>query len=166
MLELIVQIPRGSKVKAEFETQLYYDRLLNIPMVENYGFINGSKLQPDGDLADFYLISNQILCSNIKIKEGAVRLLGVYSYLDKGQVDDKYVYCITQELDENPSFIRHIAYKLSCIHSYLRYYKNDTNTVSKLVLSDYWLNHPRLVDRLSSEITVEIVSESVLKVNL
>jgi hypothetical protein len=87
----------------------------------------------------------------------------MYSYLDQGQEDNKYIYCITQELDHNPVFIRQIAYQISCIHSYLLYYKNDTNTESKLMLSSYWSNHRQLLDRLSTEIKVELVSESALR---
>ena len=43
-----IEIPRDSILKIEEGT---FDRLLKIPMVENYGFIETSKIQPDGDLA-------------------------------------------------------------------------------------------------------------------
>lgn len=157
MLELVIEIPRGSFIKSEHESSLYYDRLLQIPMVENYGFINGSSIQEDGDLADFYLISNLKFESNLKIPEDKVILLGVYEYIDKGELDNKYLYCLKQELARNPeTFMRTILYKINCIGAYLKHYKNSTNQVSKLYLSKYWDSHTESIKRLDSFVNVEI----------
>ena len=138
---LQIEITRDSSLKIESGSLC---RVLNLPMVENYGSILDSEIQEDGDLSDFYLVSRHKLPVGLKVSHSKVVLLGMYSYVDNSELDNKYLFCLRQEL-EDPSFLRYAAFRISCIGKYLRYYKNDSNLVEKLSLTSIWSSHVELL---------------------
>lgn len=153
MKELVIQIPTNCQIKYQaLGENIYYDRILPIPMVENYGYVEGSKIQEDGDLADFYLISKKKFFPGTRIKEQDVVLIGYYVYLDQGQIDNKYLYVLKQELEEDTYFRMYLAYKICSIESYLHYYKNTINIVEKLVLSEDWSSSSDLTEKINCKV--------------
>lgn len=130
-----IEIPKGSMLKME-ENRL--DRLLLFPNVQNYGFIEDSSIQEDGDLQDCFVISEQPLPTGTRIDRGLLVDLGVLHYNDNGENDNKRIYAIKPKLGLTPDFFRTMCYEVSCIISYLRYYKNMNNKVTLVNLSAIW----------------------------
>ena len=113
---LRVEIPAGSAVKYEFDSQgrLFVDRFLPGSEVysANYGGLPGT-LAGDGDPLDALVITRQPLLPGVRI---AFRPIGVLRMRDGGQHDDKLIgvpisavdadYDMIQELEQLPPALR------------------------------------------------------------
>jgi inorganic pyrophosphatase len=101
ILNMIVEIPKNSSLKFEYDRKLgvfRLDRTLYSPMhyPGDYGFIP-STLAEDGDPADILALVDEPSYPGIMI---AVRPVGVLTMIDQGKVDEK----ILAAPDRNPRF--------------------------------------------------------------
>lgn len=84
-----VEIPQSSCVKYEFKNgNLVMDRELSGPVPYNYGFLPNSEVQPDGDLADIFIVTTWPLYPGTHVE---VDIVCIFKCLDNGVEDDKYV---------------------------------------------------------------------------
>jgi inorganic pyrophosphatase len=90
-LDMVVEIPTGSKIKLEWDfkaNRMRYKRELLYPMVTNYGFFPDS-ISPDKDPLDSILLAPP-LASNCVVK---VKPIGLLHLKDGSDIDDK-VLCV------------------------------------------------------------------------
>lgn len=126
---VFVEIPKDSPYKIEKTKQIFLDRVLKIPCVQNYGYIVDSTIQPDGDLADCFIITNTPLSTGLQIEMKNLDLLAIIRYIDSGERDDKYVFGI-KGVDFN------FTYEILKIINWLTVYKNNTNYIEKIYLKE------------------------------
>ncbi|KAK9786382.1 hypothetical protein WJX73_001923 [Symbiochloris irregularis] len=92
MLNAVVEIPRGSKVKYELDKQtgmLFIDRILYSSVVypHNYGFIPQT-LCEDNDPLDILILMQEPV---VPMSFMRVKPIGVMGMLDQGEQDDKII---------------------------------------------------------------------------
>lgn len=99
--EVIIEIPKGSKIKYEIDTktnELVVDRILfgsNI-YPYNYGYLENT-LDYDGDALDVLVISNEALLPKSRVP---TRIIGAMKMIDDGETDTKLISII----DVDPRF--------------------------------------------------------------
>ena len=92
MFNMVVEIPRGSKVKYELDKDTglcYVDRILYSSVVypHNYGFVPKT-LCEDGDPLDVLVLMQESVVPMCFLR---ARPIGVMQMLDQGEQDDKII---------------------------------------------------------------------------
>ena len=79
---LLIEISKNSTIKNEIkENKIYVDRKITIPYIHNYGFIEDSKIQEDGDPLDAFLIGSEIQ-ANSRIDLSQLTPVAILYYID------------------------------------------------------------------------------------
>lgn len=128
ILEAIVEIPKGSNYKYEISKEtgeLILDRVQDLKVPHNYGFIPGT-LCGDGDPLDVFIISNNAIPPKTRVK---VKVFGVFQCIDNGDEDDKLIGFLVG--DEPVEFLANLVRKGSTvrIEDYLRNYKKGFEVI-------------------------------------
>ena len=87
-INMIVEIPKGSRVKYEVDKDtgvMRADRLVPMPYPESYGYIPNT-LADDNDPLDIFLLSEHALAPGTIVK---VQVLGMIEMMDNGEKDHK-----------------------------------------------------------------------------
>ena len=105
-LEVIVEIPKGSHVKYEYDKKtqrIICDRILSTPFFYffNYGYVPNT-LSEDGDPLDVVLLMEDALFPGCSIR---CRVLGVLETSDEKGTDPKLIVCPISRID---SFYDHL----------------------------------------------------------
>jgi inorganic pyrophosphatase len=105
-LEVIVEIPKGSHVKYEYDKKtqrIICDRILSTPFFYffNYGYVPNT-LSEDGDPLDVVLLMEDSLFPGCSIR---CRVLGVLETSDEKGTDPKLIVCPISRID---SFYDHL----------------------------------------------------------
>lgn len=129
VFNVVVEIPRGSRNKYEFDDKtgvFKLDRVLNPPLFYpvDYGFIPQTRSK-DGDHLDAVILSNSLLFSGSVVR---VRPIGLLKMIDAGKEDFKILGVQTDKPDyENVRDIKDIKAEngkiLEEISSFFRVYK-------------------------------------------
>lgn len=123
-MKAVIEIPKGSKYKYEVcktTGVLVLDRVLHIPVPQNYGYIPFT-LSEDGDPLDVFLISDEPIPP---LTEVNIQVLGLIECVDTGQNDEKIIAVI-----ENDKPCENIISASYYILSYLSNYKGDKILIS------------------------------------
>ena len=132
-IDMIVEIPRNSNVKYEFDKQLNKmrcDRIINTSMLYpgNYGYIPNT-LSGDGDPIDILLLCDYPIYPGTVV---LVKVIGVLLTTDEKGDDEKLIAVPSHSVD--PSFDEISSYKqlskveIQKIHHFFEHYKdNDEN---------------------------------------
>ena len=120
-MKVIIEIPKNSFIKYELDTTtntLVCDRILKIPIPQNYGFIPNTKAQ-DGDELDVVLILKHSLHPKTVID---VKIIGYLEMTDEKGVDEKIIVVPSSSNIENLKDIKkHI---LDEIKEFFTHYKD------------------------------------------
>lgn len=112
ILDAIVEMPTGTNYKYEFEKtngRLVLDRVLNIQIPFNYGFVPHT-LCEDGDPLDIFVVSAHPIFPGAQVQ---AEIVGAYVCNDNGASDDKIIAVLkgetvsNQELDGVRNFIEY-----------------------------------------------------------
>ena len=120
-MKVIIEIPKHSFIKYELDTTtntLVCDRILKIPIPQNYGFIPNTKAQ-DGDELDVVLILNHSLYPKTAID---VKIIGYLEMTDEKGVDEKIIAVPSSSNIENVKDIE--KYILDEIKEFFIHYKD------------------------------------------
>ena len=133
-MKVIIEIPKNSFIKYELDTTtntLICDRILKIPIPQNYGFIPNTKAQ-DGDELDVVLILKHSLHPKTVID---VKIIGYLEMTDEKGIDEKIIVVPSSSNIENLKDIKkHI---LDEIKEFFTHYKDhDKDRWSKV--GDYY----------------------------
>lgn len=116
IIEAVVEIPRGSRCKYEYNQKrniLTLERILKDPIPYNYGYIPHT-LHGDGDPLDVYVIVDESIASMTQVK---IEIVGALICTDNGQADDKLLTVVAGDTRFPPGFGSRL------IQSYLTGYK-------------------------------------------
>ncbi len=128
-LYVIVEIPKGSKVKYEFNSKmniLTVDRILFTAMTYpyNYGIIPKT-LMPDGEPLDALIITNEPLIPGSLIK---VKPIGILEMIDEKGIDHKLITVPSSDIDPTTQNIKDIkdlpTATLNQIKHFFEHYKD------------------------------------------
>ena len=118
-MKVIIEIPKHSFIKYELDNNtLTCDRILKIPMPQNYGFIPNTKAQ-DGDELDVVLILAHSLYPKTVIN---VKIIGYLEMTDEKGVDEKMIAVpISSNIEHLKDVDKHI---LDEIREFFIHYKD------------------------------------------
>ena len=119
-LDMVIEIPIGSKLKLEFDEEfkkMRYKRELLFPMPINYGAILNARGQ-DSDLTDAILLAPPLISDCVV----AVKPIGLLHVIDGGEIDDK-VLCVLAYKPEYNKFKQVPKSILNELEHYFTVYK-------------------------------------------
>ena len=118
-MKVIIEIPKHSFIKYELDNNtLICDRILKIPIPQNYGFIPDTKAQ-DGDELDVVLILGHALYPKTVIN---VKIIGYLEMIDEKGVDEKIITVpVSSNIEELKDVEKHI---LDEIREFFIHYKD------------------------------------------
>lgn len=122
ILEAIIEIPKDSHYKYEVDKntgELMLDRVVNLKIPYNYGFIPNT-LCEDGDPLDVFVVSTRAIPPKTRVK---VKVFGILLCRDNGDFDHKLIGFLD---GEEPAMFRSLVEKSTRvrIENYLTNYKS------------------------------------------
>ena len=133
-MKVIIEIPKHSFIKYELDTStdtLICDRILKIPIPQNYGFIPNTKAQ-DGDELDIVLILDYSLHPKTIID---VKIIGYLEMEDEKGIDEKIIVVpLSSNIENLKNIDKHILDEIK--EFFIHYKDEDKNRWSKV--GDYY----------------------------
>lgn len=137
--DIIIEIPKHTKVKYEFDKEknrLRIDRILNIPFVypTHYGYIPDT-LAEDGDCLDVLLLCDYDLLPGCII---SAKVIGVLHMEDEKGIDHKIIAIPNEDIDKSSKDINSLtdvnSSLLNEIEYFFKHYKDlEKNKWSKVI---------------------------------
>jgi inorganic pyrophosphatase len=129
---VLIEIPKNSIMKNEIKDNcVYVDRKITIPYTHNYGYIQNSKIQDDGDFLDAFILGSEIQ-TNSRVSMSQLTPVALLYYMDKNELDAKVVYKFTQDVIGD----KELCYEIESIINFLEYYKTTANHVTEIHISE------------------------------
>ena len=154
ILDMIVEIPRNSNVKYEYDKNLdkmRCDRIISTSMLYpgNYGYIPET-LSGDGDPLDILLLCDYPIYPGTIVK---VKVIGVLLTTDEKGADEKLIAVPDDSVDHSSISINSLSdignHVLSKIKHFFKHYKDNEN--------NKWVQVGEFKDRQE---TIEIIEKS------
>ena len=124
IINVIIEMPKGTSYKYEVDKdsgRLVLDRVLELQIPENYGFIPNT-LSEDGDPLDVFVFSKEPIPPLTKVTG---KVLGGYACLDSGVKDDKIFISVGDSFDWAAN-----------IFDYLSSYKRGFQVLNQLTIQE------------------------------
>jgi inorganic pyrophosphatase len=129
-IDCIIEIPKGSNIKYEFDkkkNKMRCDRILHTSMgyPGNYGYIPNT-LSDDGDPIDVLLITDYKLNSNTLIR---VKIIGILLMKDEAGIDEKLLCLPHANIDPTSEYVTDIEDLPRCLlDKILHFFKHYKDT--------------------------------------